>query len=138
VSLLAPLARQHADARVIGWLDQNIARLFLPTVVLTEMVSGAAKLRRLGRMRDAEAVADWIERTVQMYAPRILPFEVVAARETGILRDRARARGFDPGFADLAIAGTALANGMLVLTRNLKHFAPLAVPALDPFATPGA
>jgi len=26
-----------------------------------------------------------------------------------------------------------MANGLTVLTRNLRHFAPLGVPALDPF-----
>jgi predicted nucleic acid-binding protein len=134
VSLLAPLGRRHGDARVIGWMVENLTRLFLPTVVLAEMVSGAAKLRRMGRVRDAEAVAAWIEETAELYAPRLLLFEATAARETGVLRDRARALGFDPGFVDVAIAGTALAHGMLVLTRNLRHFVPLAVPALDPFA----
>jgi hypothetical protein len=35
--------------------------------------------------------------------------------------------------ADIVIAATAQAHGLTVLTRNLKHFTPLAVACLDPF-----
>ena len=59
---------------------------------------------------------------------------MAAARETGLIADRARARGLAPGFADLAIAGIATAHGLTILTRNLRHFAPLDVPAHDPYA----
>jgi hypothetical protein len=46
----------------------------------------------------------------------------------------AHALGLAPGFADLAIAGIAQAHGLIVLTRNLRHFAPLGIAASDPFA----
>jgi predicted nucleic acid-binding protein len=32
----------------------------------------------------------------------------------------------------LAIAATAAAHGLTLLTANLRHFAPLGVPALNP------
>ncbi len=51
----------------------------------------------------------------------------------GRLADHARGQGHDPGFADLAIAATALTLGYVVLTRNMRHFTPLGVPAHDPF-----
>jgi hypothetical protein len=38
----------------------------------------------------------------------------------------------NPGFPDLAIAATAVAQGLTVLTANLRHFAPLDVPAHNP------
>jgi hypothetical protein len=34
--------------------------------------------------------------------------------------------------ADLAIAATAQKHGFTILTRNLRHFGPLGVAALDP------
>ena len=117
-------------------MDDNAARLFLPTAAAAELVSGVVKLRRLGRVRDAEAVGEWLEQVLHDYAERIVPFDLMAARETGVLQDRARTAGLSPGFADLAIAGTAMARGMLLLTRNLRHVAPLGVAAHDPFATP--
>jgi predicted nucleic acid-binding protein len=38
-----------------------------------------------------------------------------------------------PGFADVAIAATAEAHGLTVLTRNVKDFIPLGVACFDPF-----
>ena len=51
-------------------------------------------------------------------------------REAGAILDRARAH--NPGFEDIAIAATAAAHGMTVLTANERHFAPLGVPVANP------
>ena len=45
-----------------------------------------------------------------------------------------RAAGRAPGFADVAIAAAA-SRDLTILTRNLRHFAPLGVRAIDPFDT---
>ncbi|MCX7374506.1 MAG: VapC toxin family PIN domain ribonuclease [Alphaproteobacteria bacterium] len=134
MSLLAPLSRQHGDAAVIGWMDRNATSLYLPTVALAEMTGGVAKLRRLGRLRDAEAVGEWVEAIMHAYAGRIETLDIPAAREAGLLQDRARALGINPGFADIALGGIAMARGMVLLTRNLRHFTPLGVAARDPFS----
>ena len=47
--------------------------------------------------------------------------------------DKARATGHSPGFADVAIAAPAGSHNLTVLTRNLRHFVPLVIPATDPF-----
>jgi toxin FitB len=57
------------------------------------------------------------------------------ARIAGTLSDRGRGQGQSPGFADVIIAATALHYGLTILSRNLRHFAPLGVRAIDPFAT---
>lgn len=59
--------------------------------------------------------------------------DLPTARVLGGLSDGARAAGQAPGLADLAIAATAQNRGYTVLTRNLRHFGLLKVPALDPF-----
>ena len=128
------MSRRDPSDALIGWLDQNTARLFLPTIAIAEMTSGIAKLRRTGRATDAEALDEWMASILHMYLPRILPLDAAASHTTGLLMDQARARGQAPGFADLAIAGIAAARGLTVLTRNLRHFAPLGVPACDPYA----
>lgn len=58
---------------------------------------------------------------------------MAAAQRLGTLSDQARAAGQAPGLADLAIAATAQVRGYTVLTRNLRHFRGLAVPAHDSF-----
>jgi hypothetical protein len=116
------------------WLRANGERLYLPSVSVAEVVSGIEKARRTGALRRAAALEDWIGRILHLYAPRNLPFDLEAAAVTGRLLDRARALGQAPGFADLAIAGIAAARGLTLLTRNLRHFAPLGIAARDPFA----
>ena len=116
------------------WMDRNSARLFVPSIVVAEIVGGIESARRAGAGRKAAALDGWLEETMRLYAGRVLPLDEAGARMTGALIAYARSLGQSPGFADLAIAGIAMAHGLTVLTRNLRHFAPLGVPAHDPYA----
>lgn len=119
-----------------GWLEANTAHLFLSTITVAEIEDGIAKARRTGATRKAAALTAWLDRLLHLYGSHVLPFDLGAARIAGPLADLARARGQAPGFADLAIAGIARANGLVLLTRNLRHFLPLGVKARDPFTDP--
>lgn len=116
-------------------MDRNSDRLFLSAITAAEIEDGIAKARREGANRKAAALSRWLEALLHLYKSRVLPFDVPAARIAGRLSDRARSRGHAPGFPDLAIAATAAAHSLIVLTGNLRHFAALDVPAHDPFAT---
>jgi toxin FitB len=63
------------------------------------------------------------------------------AKVAGVLADRARAIGHNPGLSDVLIAATAQTHGAGLMTNNTKHFVPLnlSVPLLNPFeqALPG-
>lgn len=115
-------------------MDRNSGRLFIPSIVVAEIVGGIEGARRAGAVRKAAALDVWFEETMRLYAGRVLPLDKHAAHVTGVLIALARLRGQAPGFADLAIAGIATAHGLTILTRNLRHFAPLDVPAHDPYA----
>jgi predicted nucleic acid-binding protein len=134
VSVLAPTLRGAAHAPLERWLEQRTDRLFLSVVTVAELTSGLVKLRRAGSTRKAALLDEWLDSVLELYGDRVLPFDRDAARVTGALADDATARGLAPGFADLAIAGIAQANGLVLLTRNLRHLAPLGVAALDPYA----
>lgn len=43
------------------------------------------------------------------------------------------ARAHQPGFEDIATAATAQVRGLTVLTRTMRYFESLRVPAFDPF-----
>ncbi|MDR3518473.1 MAG: type II toxin-antitoxin system VapC family toxin [Azospirillaceae bacterium] len=122
-----------APAELIAWMDEHSPALFLSAVTVAEIEDGIAKLRREGATRKAADLTVWLETLLHLYGSRILPFDTAAARVAGMLSDRARAQGKAPGFADIAIAATAKYHGLTILTRNLRHFKPLDVPALDPF-----
>jgi toxin FitB len=134
ISAGAP-SRRRASAALILWMDRNSDRLFLSTITVAEIADGIAKARREGARRKATDLAGWLEAVLHLYGDRILPFDVAAARVAGALSDRARSKGQNPGFPDLAIAATAVIHQLTVLTGNLRHFAPLGVAAHNPLGS---
>jgi predicted nucleic acid-binding protein len=114
-------------------MDENSERLYLSSITVAEIEDGIAKAHRQGARHKAQQLNGSLETLLHLYQERVLPFDVPAARIAGRLSDQARAKGRAPGFADLAIAGTAVANRLSVLTRNLRHFGPLEIAAHNPF-----
>lgn len=115
-------------------MEEHSDRLYLSVITVAEVEDGIAMSRRQGARKKASLLAEWLETLLHLYGDRILPFDIPVARIAGQLSDLARGRGYAPGFADLAIAATAKVHRLTVLTRNLRHFQPLDVPAHDPFA----
>ena len=104
-------------------------------ITVVEVEDGIARARRQGAAQKAAHMTDWLETVLHLYGDRVLTFDIPASRIAGRLSDRARERGHAPGFADLAIAATAHAHRLIVLTRNLRHFQPLDVALHDPFVS---
>lgn len=121
-------------AELVEWMDAQSASLFLSVVTIAEVEDGIAKLRREKASRRSRDLAHWRDVVLHLYGDRILGFDVPTARIAGQLSDRARGQGHAPGFADIIIAATARQHGLTILSRNLRHFAPLGAPVLDPFS----
>jgi toxin FitB len=115
-------------------MDAHSASLFLSVVTVAEIEDGIAKLRREGATRKSSDIGEWLEVVLHLYGDRILAFDIPTARIAGALADRTRAQGQAPGFADIVIAATAHQHQLTILSRNVRHFGPLGVPVLDPFA----
>jgi len=115
-------------------MDAHSASLFLSSVTIAEIEDGVAKLRREGAKRKSSEIAAWLETLLHLYGGRILAFDTPTARIAGAVSDRARGLGQAPGFADIIIAATARRHQLTILSRNLRHFEPLGVAVLDPFA----
>ena len=110
------------------------ASLFLSAVTIAEIEDGIAKSRREGATRKSSDLAAWLETVLHLYGDRVLAFDVAAARIAGAISDRARGRGQAPGFADIIIAATAQHRGLTILSRDVRHLAPLGVAVVDPFS----
>ena len=134
-NVISAVAPSHVDRAVAlaQWMDEASAALYLSVVSVMEVRDGIAKATREGAGRKAANLSSWWNSVEHLYFGRILPFDFEAARIAGNLADLARGRGHNPGFSDIAIAATAQARGYVVLTRNIRHFAPLGGLALDPF-----
>lgn len=114
-------------------MERRSDNLHLPAIAVSELESGASRLRRAGAIQKVQLIDAWLQSILDLYSDRVLPFDLKAALIAGRLDDVARAAGRHPGFPDVAIAAIAKAHGLTVLTRNLAHFEGLGVDALDPF-----
>ncbi|MGO4175849.1 type II toxin-antitoxin system VapC family toxin [Bosea sp. TAF32] len=131
ISALAPSKRGRVGA-LIEWLDVASPRLFLSVISAAEVKSGIAKAEREGATKKARGLTEWWESIEHLYAEKLLPFDLRCAHIAGEILDASLAH--QPGFEDIAIAATARLHELTVLTRNLRHFEPLGVRAIDPLA----
>jgi predicted nucleic acid-binding protein len=134
ISELAP-GRLVADG-LPEWLRANRSSIFMPVVAVIEIEKGISRLTRAGGSRRAEQLSQWLDRILETFTERVLSLDVITARRAGAMSDEARAKGRDPGLADVMIAAIADIHGLTVATRNLRHFAPLGVPHIDPLLRP--
>lgn len=130
ISALAP-SKQQKSAFVVEWLDKASPRLFMSVISAAEIKSGIAKAQREGATTKVQRLNDWWDSIEYLYAQKLLAFDLRCAHAAGQILDGARAHG--PGFEDIAIAATAEVYGLTILTRNIRHFRPLGVRAIDPF-----
>lgn len=130
VSADAPTKQRIGVDEFAAWVRANDNRLYLSAVTIAEIEAGIARAVRIGATIKADRLRRWLAAVEHFHAGRILAFGIGETREAGAILDRARTH--DPGFEDIAIAATAAAQGMTVLTANERHFAPLGVPVANP------
>jgi len=129
--VLSELRKRDRHPGVLRWLSGKTQEaLFLSAVTIGEIERGIAR-QRVRNPVFAEALASWLDRTVEIYADRILPVDTTVARRWGRLAARIGHSG-----ADLLIAATALEHGLTMVTRNVRHFVATGVPVEDPFGDP--
>jgi tRNA(fMet)-specific endonuclease VapC len=88
--------------------------LSISTVVLTELLHGAAKSGRPAENR--RAVEDFAARL------ELLPFDEAAAGHAAEIRAALERKGTPIGAYDLLIAGHARSRGLALVTGNLREF----------------
>src|SRR5882757_7555943 len=101
-------------------------------MTVMEIKSGIEQLVRAGSTRRQAELSAWLAALVAQFEDRVLSFDREAAMIAGRIEAGALAIGRHPGLADIVIAAIAARHGLIVLTQNLRHFAPLGVGAIDP------
>lgn len=133
LSAAAP-TKTSPDHALRAWLDLRAEAISISAITIFEIEDGIARLFRKGAVQKASALRRWLDGAEAAFAGRILPVDAQVARCAGLISDRARGAGVTVGYPDILIAATAVCNDLTVLTRNLRHFAPLGVKAIDPAA----
>lgn len=94
--------------------NENAEGLCISTIVLTELLHGAAKSARPAENR--RAIEDFAARL------EVLPFDEAAADHAADIRADLERKGEMIGGYDLLIAGHARSRGLTIVTGNLREF----------------
>lgn len=105
-----------------------VADLFVTAMSVAEIERGVAAKERTDPAQ-GEVLRRWFEdRVLPAFAGRVLPFDLAAARILAAYRVPDRAP-----LDDALIAAVAESTGMVVVTRNTRHFSPFGVRCIDPW-----
>jgi len=133
-NVLSALMRKAPEGPVVAWLDRQPAEsVWITSITMFEARLGLALLPS-GRRRQAleAAFARLLEEDLQN---RVLDFDSAAATEAASLAAERQKAGRPVDMRDTQIAGIALARRATLATRNVRHFADLKVPVVDPWET---
>ena len=126
--LRKPLRQRNPN--LVNWIEAVSSQdLFISVVTIGEIERGIERQRQLNP-QFATSLAAWLDVVLRTYEGRILPVDIAVARRWGRLSQQIGNRGLD-----LAIAATALENGLTVVTRNVADFERTGVSVLDPFSS---
>lgn len=129
--VLSELRRRERDPGVVSWIaKQRPSDLFLSVVTIGEIERGIM-LQQAKNAHFATTLSAWLDKMMYLYGDRILQIDTAVARRWGRLSAEIGNDG-----ADLLIAATAQEHGLTVVTRNLRHFLPTGVAALNPWGMP--
>lgn len=121
-----------SNEAVVTWLDRQVeASIWLTSVTVFEIRTGIEHLRP-GRRRTALA-NDFEQLLESVVEGRVIAFDTKAARAAAsLMADRQRA-GRPGDLRDTMIAGIVIVAAATLATRNVRHFADLAVPVINPW-----
>lgn len=126
--ILSELRKRGRNPNVVAWISSvSEAELFVSAATAVEIEFGIERKRKQDPAF-ADTLAEWLETMLRLYGERVLPITASIGRRWGRLAAVIGNRDFD-----LAIAATALEEGLTVVTRNVKHFAPTGVAIINPF-----
>lgn len=131
-NVLSALMQTAPEPRVLSWLDRQPAEsVWITSITAFEVRMGLALLPT-GRRRQALESA-FAQLLAEDLENRVLSFDEAAAGEAATLAAKRQRAGRPVDFRDTQIAGIVLARRAVLATRNLRHFADLAVQVVNPW-----
>jgi predicted nucleic acid-binding protein len=132
-NVLSAMMQIEFNPVIQAWLDrQNEADLYTTAITVYELQFG---IQQLAEGRRKQALAMLFSLVVeQNFHNRILSFDIRASFEAASIAAARMRNGTMQGLPDTLIAGIAQSSGATIATRNVRHFAGLTVPVIDPWA----
>lgn len=130
-NVISEAIKPQPDPNVSAWLDAQAAEtLYLSTVTLAEMQFGIGALP-VGKRK--VMLMEALDGVVELFAGRILTFDVNAARKYGELAVKARPAGKGFPTPDGYIAAIAAARGFTIASRDASAFLAAGIDVIDPW-----
>jgi predicted nucleic acid-binding protein len=126
-NVISELRRTRPHGAVVAWLESVADNdLHLSAATLGELQAGVEITREQDPEKAAQ-IESWINQVEQTW--NVLPLDGRIFRVWAKLMHRRS----DDLLADALIAATATVHHLVVVTRNLRDFAPLGVETFNPF-----
>lgn len=129
-NVLSELGRPAPDSNAIGWLKRQDGSLYLPTVVIAELMFG---VERMVDGRRKVALRALYSGLFSRLSSNVLPLGPDEAFAVGLLRAQAEAVGRPMSLGDAQVAATARCLGAAVATRNTSDYETTGLDLVNPF-----
>lgn len=131
-NVISALMRSPADAAVISLLDKRDPdSIWTTSITFFEIRQGIERLPESRRRAQLETAA---RRAFEhMFSGRVLEFDADAAYSAAALSADRERRGKRGDFRDTLIAGIVVSRRAEFATRNVRHFADLDLPVINPW-----
>jgi toxin FitB len=123
--------KKNANVGVIAFFKEassSDVALYLAAMTIGELRRGVELVRYRGDAQQAQTLERWLDRLLSDFGDRILAFDADVAQVWGRLR-----APHPENPLDKQIAATALIHDLVLVTRNVKHFAATGVKVFNPF-----
>lgn len=132
-NVISALMRQAPETKVVAWLDrQPRSSVWTTSITLLELRFGL-QIMAAGKKRST--LMSLFERMLRdKIENRVVSFDAAAALQASDVMAIRQKAGRPVELRDTMIAGIALASRATLATRNVRHFADLALPLVDPWA----
>jgi len=128
---LSESTRSTSVKHVVDWVDDHEHASCISVITLAEMLRGIELLAD-GRRRSV--LRQWAEDVIPArFAGRILSIDPRVARRWSRMMVESQRRGIQLGAMDGFIAATAAEHGLILVTRNVRHFTGLDIPLINPW-----
>ena len=126
-NVLSELPRPRPHAGALRWLSAQ-REVGLSAITLEELTFGVERTKGPPR----ERLRAWLQGLLDS-SPRIVTVTPLVASTAGRLRAQRQARGRPVAQADMLVAATALTEGLVLATRNVRDFEGCGVALFNPF-----
>ncbi|WP_029006226.1 type II toxin-antitoxin system VapC family toxin [Azorhizobium doebereinerae] len=130
-NVISEAMKPTPDVAVRAWLDEQATEtLYLSSVTIAELLYGIGALPT-GKRKDR--LTEALDGVMELFADRVLPFDVTAARHYADRAVKARAAGKGFPTPDGYIAAIAASRGFAVATRDTSAFDAAGVAVINPW-----